>query len=463
MKKVLFGMLLIGSAVTVSAQKQKLVKFDKDKMTNYFTTGKYVDAKDYVSNVLQNPKDPGNKEPLVCEAFIYSQLGYDSATSAAYPLAIDTANNILDSLQKTTDTATFNKLMRSTIYTTNRGFTQIGVSAVSIVYATAFNVGKNQFQNQQWDSAYHSFYRAAHWANYITQNGFSQNPNRNAIDTFTVLYTGFAAQNAAGFDPETGFKNPVMADSAMSIYTALADRNIAMPSMEAMYVFMVEYYQYKKDKPNADKYLAMGKQYYPDKADMWSQLEMQGITEGGDVNEIIKNYQASDAAGTMTDDQYAQIAGTLYNMEKKIQDSATFVTVNNTAIDAYQKAFAKNQNGLYAYNVGILYYNVFNKLDDEFYANTGQEAAKKAKRDAIVQRQQPVADSAIYWFNQAYTILSAKTNRDERENTTGNNAIKSLTSLYGWKASKAQGYNAADFTKYDGLSSQFGKLEDTFK
>jgi len=451
MKKTLICMLLIGSVVTAFAQKQKFIKFDKDELTKYYVTKKYVDAKDYIDKVLQNPKEQNNKDAIVSKAYIYAQLGYDSA--AAYPTALATAGNILDSLQKTNDTATFNKLMRE----------DYGINAVSMVYATDFNMGKNQFTNSQWDSAYHSFYNAAHWANYITQNGFSQNPDRNAIDTFTVLYTGYAAQNASSFTADSGYKNPAMADSAMSIYTALADRNIAIPNGEAMYVFMVQYYQYKKDKANADKYLAMGRQFYPNRAATWSQLETEGITAGGDLNQIISNYQASDAAGTMTEDQYTQIAGTLVSAEKKIQDSAMLIKVNNTAIDAYQKAFAKSQNGLYAYNIGILNYNIFNKLDDEFYANRGTTAASKAKRDAIEKRQQPVADSAIYWFNQAYTILSAKTNRENIDNISGNNAIKTLASLYGWKAQKAQGYNATDFAKYDALSQQFGKLEDSFK
>ncbi|ANI88741.1 hypothetical protein A9P82_05245 [Arachidicoccus ginsenosidimutans] len=448
-------MLLAGSISAVFAQKKdKPVKYDNSELQKYLVLKNYVQAKDYIDKVLQNPKEQDNKEALTYKAFIYSQLAYDSATKANYPDGISIADNVLKQLQQSTDTAQFNKLMRQ----------NQGINAVSAVYADAFNKGKEEFAKSQWDSAYVNFRESSHWSGYILQNGFSTNPDRNAIDTFPVLYTGFSAQNAAGFDAESGsFKNPAMADSAMSIYTALADRGIAIPDMAAMYQFMIQYYQTKKDNANTDKYLAIAKQHYPDKNDLWEQLETNAMTAGGDVQSIIDNYKQKDAAGDMSEDQYAQIANSLANAEKKVTDSALFIQVNNTAIDAYEKAFAKNPQGLYAYNAGVLNYSMFLKLDDEYYASRGEGAALKAKRASIEKQQAPYADSSAYWFEKAYSILSAKTNREKIETISGNNAVKSLESIYGWKAGKAQGHDAAAFDKYDALSKKYGNLEGSLK
>ncbi|HEY0299005.1 MAG TPA: hypothetical protein VGB84_07285 [Arachidicoccus sp.] len=452
MKRIVFSLLMLSAVTSVLAQ--KATKFDKDDVTKLYYAKKYTDAKDYIDKVLQNPKEQGNKDALTYKAAIYAQLSQDSATKASNPDGIKTANEVLLQLQLSTDTAQFNKLMRE----------DAGINAISSVYASSFNQGKDEFTQSQWDNAFSNFHTAAHWANYITQNGFSQNPDKNAIDTFTVLYTGFAAQNASGFDSQTGFKNQAMADSAMAIYTQLADRKIATPDMAAMYQFMIQYYQYKKDDTNASKYISLAKQYYPDKNALWAQLETQAMLSGGGVDDIIKNYKTKDATGEMTEDQYAQIANSLANAEKQIKDTAKLLEVNSTAIDAFGKAFAKDpNNGLYAYNIAVLNYGVFNTLDDQYYANKGESAALKAKRSAIEKQQQPLSDTAIYWFDKAYTVLAAKTNREQQDNVCGNNSLKSIANLYNWKMSKAQGHDPAAYTKYEALYNKYSAMEDSLK
>ncbi|UAY54740.1 hypothetical protein [Arachidicoccus terrestris] len=453
MKRIVFSFLLLG--ITAGAWAQKPVKFKKDDVVKLLVEKKYTDAKDLIDKVLANPKEQDNKEALTYKAVIYANLASDSAQAANYPDALQTSASTLDQLQQNTDTAAFNKLMRE----------DQGINAVSVVYSKSFNNGLNKFKDTAWDEAYKSFYNAYKWADYITKNGFSQNPDRNAIDTFTVLYTGFAAQNASRYNQENGgsFQNPAMADSAMSMYQKLAERNIATKDMAAMYQFMIQYYQVKKDKANTDKYLALAKKNYPDKSDLWSQIETQAMLAGGSVNDIINNYKQKDAGGQMTEAQYIEIAQTLANAEKSTQDTAEIAAAKAASIDAYAKAFNLSQNGIYAFNVGILNYQKFSALDDEYYANKGEEAEKKARRDAIEKEQAPIADSSITWLTKSFDILSNKQDRDKNEVVSLNRAVDIIANLYSWKMNKARGHDPKAYDKYNALFQKFDGLHDSFK
>lgn len=453
MKRIVFSLLLLG--ITVGAWAQKPTKFKKDDVITLLVQKKYTDAKDLIDKVLANPKEQDNKEALTYKAVIYAKLATDSATKGTNADALGTAAATLDQVQKSTgaDTAAFNKLMRD----------DQGINAISAIYSNAFNTGRDQFSNSKWDDAYKNFYTAYHWADYITRNGFSQNPDRNAIDTFTVLYTGFAAQNASGYSQDSGFAKPAMADSAMSMYRLLSDRNIATKDMPAMYQFMVQYYQAKKDKENADKYLAIAKKAYPDKNDLWNQIETSAMLSGGNLGEIIQNYKTKDAAGGMTELQYVEIAQTLANAEKSSQDTAVIAQSKAASMDAYKKAFNLSQNGVYAFNVGILNYQKFSALDDAYYANKGEEAAKKAKRDAIQKEQGPLADSSLAWLEKSFDILSKKAEKEKSDLVSLNRSVDIIANLYSWKANKARGHDPAAYDKFDAQFKKFDALHETFK
>lgn len=453
MKRIVFSLLLLG--IIAGAWAQKPVKFKKDDIVKLLVQKKYTDAKDLIDKVLANPKEQDNKEALTYKAVIYSSLASDSAEAGNFPDALQTSASALEQLQQSTDTTEFNKLMRE----------DQGINAVSIVYSKSFNAGLNQFKESKWDDAYKNFYSAYKWADYITKNGFSQNPDRSAIDTFTVLYTGFAAQNASGYNQENGgsFDNPAMADSAMAMYQKLTDRNIATKDMAAMYQFMIQYYQVKKDKENADKFLALAKKNYPDKNELWGQIETQAMLAGGSVTDIISNYKQKDASGQMTEAQYIEIAQTLANAEKSTKDTAEVAAAKAASIDAYTKAFNLSQNGIYAFNVGILNYQKFSELDDEYYANKGEAAEKKAKRNAIEKEQGPVADSAITWLEKSFEILSNKQDRDKNELVSLNRSVDIIANLYNWKMNKARGHDTKAYDKYNALFQKFDGLHESFK
>ena len=422
--------MLAGAGLSVYAQKPE--KFDKDKLNDLiYTQKKLDDAKTMIDKVEANPKEADNLEALLYKINIYGAISGDSSLSKKYPDASKTAyGGFEDFLKKQPDTAKANKLIRDN-YTIN---------AVSALYANGFNKGRAAFGEKNYPVAYDNFKIAAELGNFVLQNGFSSGGNKNGIDTTTVLYTAYSAQNAE------------KADDAVFYYKKIADRKIALQQGEGVYQYLIDYYSKKNDDENFKKYLGYAKELYPAQSALWSQFEMQKMTSGGTIDEVLAKYKSADAAGQIkTDDQYAVFAETFVNPQKtKDLDSAKKVEFRNAAIDAYQKAFAINgKQGIYAFNAGILTYNTFDELKTVQDGFRGQGAALKAKRDAIDKDLAPLADNSITWLEKGYEVLKAKTDRDKSETNSLKRCCGVLANLYSWKTDKARGHNPQDVDKFD--------------
>ena len=140
------------------------------------------------------------------------------------------------------------------------------------------------------------------------------------------------------------------------------------------------------------------------------------------------------------------------------------VELKLTAADAFSKAYnLNNKNGLYAFNSGVLYYNVFSTLDDRFFANAGETAALKAKRAEIVKEQQETASKAIEWLEKGYATLKAKEPREKNENNSLNRTVLMLSNLYAWKRDKSRGVNPKDYDAYDAKYKIYDAEVDKYK
>ena len=144
-------------------------------------------------------------------------------------------------------------------------------------------------------------------------------------------------------------------------------------------------------------------------------------------------------------------------------DSAKQVDITYMAADAFKKAFALQQNGLFAYNAGLMYYNIYSTLDERFYNLRGESADLKAKRAVVDKQEFILSDSAAEWLTTAYTILKPKTDRNKNENNSLNRDVDLLANIYAWKRDKSRGVKPADVDKYDALFNQFDSEHDKYK
>ncbi len=430
MKKILFSMMLATAALTVQAQ-------DYGKVQLFIAQKKWDDAIKEVDRLATDKKGSTNLETIAWKATVYSEIANDPTLLSKYPDALSKSYAAIAELRQKDPS---NKIIK-----------EGALRAVSIVYANNFNDGRKLFEEKKWDEALTKFTIAEDLGDFISKNGFS--PNKQNIDTFAVLFAGYAAQNA---------QKP---DIACKYYEKFADEKIAGKEFEDLYRYMIEHYSKATDKAKFEKYLAVAKELYPKQKAMWEEYEMDAKIKGASPTEVAAIYKAEAAKGTLTPEQHAFYGGTLAEFDKEALsklDSLGRIDIKRTSSDAFKKAFEGSNNGLYAYNAAILMYQIFGEMDERFYALRGADKNLVAKRAELEKTMQVVANETIEWFEKAYTILKDKSDRTRTETSCLSKSIDDLTNLFDWKRNRARGkdlkaYDAAEakFKFYDGEHGKY--------
>ncbi|WP_096510936.1 hypothetical protein [Filimonas lacunae] len=424
MKNLLLAvsMMIAGKAVVA----QKL-----DEPNKLLLLSKYEDAKKEIDKTFTDPKASENPEALLLKSKIYAELYLDSALRAKYP---DAGDQTYDALKKyIAKDATLKSLKENN-----------GMRAVSIIYSTKFNEGRKYFTESKWEDALNSFVIAEDMGDFISKNGLGN--NKQNIDTFTVVYAGYAAQNA---------KNT---EKAMHYYTKFAAEKIGGKDFVEIYRYILNVELDTKNATEFGKYLALAKQLYPNESTLWNAYEMEFMTKNAGLSQMLAKYKEADPSGKLTSKDYVTYAEYFANVPKEELsklDSAEQFNVKSLASEAFGKAFNGEQNGVYAFNSGVLLYQQFNTMEDAFLALRGEGAALKAKRDTVQKQQTALADKSIEWMEKAYNILKAKTDRERVETSCLSKSVDFLANLYQWKRDKARGKNVQDYDKFDAKYKQY--------
>ena len=431
MKKILFAIAFASFGVAVNAQ-------DYTKVMLLEQTKKYEDAKKEIDDMLTKEKAKNNPETYLWKATVYGDLFADKALYAKYP---DAATESYAAFAKYKEMQPDLKALKE------------NTKVLGSLYGTSFEYGKQYFQQSKWDSSFTYFKVAEEMGEFINKSGLGS--NKSAIDTFTVLYTGYSAQNAGKMQDAVGY------------YEKLAALKIGGKEFLDMYRYMMDFYEKNKQTDKFKQTLALAKELYPDQSALWNQTEMANMTTSSSLGDIMKKYKDEEAAGKLTTtDQYLGYADALATTDKeqlKSLDSSQKDEIKLLAADAFKKAFAKENNGVYAYNAGVMHYAIFNALDEKFYDLRGEGADLKAKRDALEKQEAPEADLAIEWLEKSYEILKAKTDRNKTEATCLNRSVDNLANLYSWKRDKARGRDTKAYDQFDAKFKQYDSEHDKYK
>lgn len=434
MKQFILLFFTVLSASSVFAQ-------DYNQVVLNYQLGKIDKAKTELEKLELNPKAKDKVETVLWQLVINSEIYADSALYIKYP---DAEKNAL---------AAFEKYSKAEPALTKlKDAASGGVRAVGLLYSQSFNIGKENFIKNDWNKSFTYFAIAEKVGEFINNNGL--NENKIAIDTVTVLYTAYAAQNATLYAEATTY------------YQKLTDLKISGADYEDIYRFLIDYYSKQKDQANFAKYLALAKELYPNDNAMWAQLEMNNMTENTGLSEILDAYRKELSGGTMNEDKYlnyAETFATAKHEDLEKLDSAKQQEIKLAGAEAFSKAFEFGQNGLYAFNAGVINYSVFGVLDERYLAYRGEAAALKAKRAEIEKEQYKYADESIKWLEQAYTILKAKQDRVKSETSSLNRAVDYLANLYIWKRDKSKVTTPKDYDIYDAKFKQFDLEHNSFK
>jgi hypothetical protein len=437
MKKILFFLLLTTVIFIAKAQNYNAVFLA-------FSTQKYEDAKKEVDKIMSDPKASDKIETYLWKLSVYSELYGDSTLKAKYP---DAGKEAWDALNKYVEKEPqLTKLKENSIGN--------GMRSIGLLYGQSFNYGKSAFQKSDWNNSFDYFSFCQKISEFIGKNTLNTN-GKYTIDTTVVLYAGYAAQNAS--KPEEAAKR----------YKAIADWKIGDTAYVEIYKFILDYDMRQKNDTSFKKYLAIAKELYPQNAALWNQIEMNYMSNTASLKDIMAKYKTDDAGGKLKEDDYITYAEAFAQPDKNQLaqlDSAQQQELKLTAADAFIKAFnLNNNNGLYAFNAGVLYYSFFGILDDQFYNLRGESAALKAKRDAVVKQQQEYATKSIEWLEKGYNVLKAKQTREKNESSSLNRSVDYLANLYLWKRDKSRGTNTKDYDAFDAKYKVFDSEHDKYK
>jgi hypothetical protein len=434
MKKTFFIAMLCTSFAVSKAQ-------NYDDVTKYLTLGHPENAKPEIDKLMADPKAFKKPDTWFYKGAVYAAIYAkpDLRDKFSSPeLSADSALRTYE--QMDTSLAMIKTYM-------------FGPQPYADMYSTSFSLGIKTFNAKKWDSASHYFALAEFYSEYLFKRKLTT--STGTFDTSATEYAGFA------------YHNNKQLDVAMKYYKILADHKVSGDDFKDMYANMLNYYSQQKDNNNFQAILAEVRELYPAQSNLWDEYNAQNMADNMSLDDIAAKYKQEDAAGKLTTAvQYGGYAETFASITKdqlsKI-DSAKQVDYKYLAADAYSKGFNLNNNGLFAFNAGIMYYNVYTTLDDRFYNLRGESAALKAQRSVVEKQEFVLADSSIIWLTKAYNILKAKTDRTKSESISLNRTVDFLANIYSWERDKNRGVNPSNVDKYDALFKQFDAEHDKYK
>ena len=454
MKHFVMMLTLVGMFTFSKAQDKLFVNM----LLNY--PANLPKAKAEIDKIMADPKNQGKVEGWLWKTRVYAEIYFTESLQSTYP---DAGNIAFESFKK------YEALEPS--------YKQLSEVAswrpLDLIYITGFNQGRKFFDAKQWDSSYHYFVAAAYMGDIIAKKDLRK--TGATLDTLSVVYTGYAAQNAKKEEEATKY------------YAKLIDIRVNGDDYKDIYTFTLVHYANTKDAENFNKYLAISKEIYP-KGD-WDDYEFDFLNKAYNMQQKEEQYDKQDATGTLSARKYllfGQMFSEITKEEKAALDSSKKAHYEKKSASAYMKAFEKdNSLGLAAFNAGVIYYNEYSVLDDRYRANIkilqdlnsnkpvekdpkkklAADAKYKADVDAVKKVNQEVdkqmleaVDMSISWLEKSFTSLNAQTTKDRTTHNCLNKSVDWLANLYQFKSQKVKGKDIKAYDAYDAKYKEYDAL-----
>lgn len=444
---LIFSILLLN---VVSAQ-------DYKKVLANVLLNKMEDAKRDIDKIEADPKGQNKPETWYWKSKIYASINKNEVARQNYPTILSDAEKAIRKYIELDPTFAIVK--------------EKGPEGFFDLYTYSFNTGLKDFKDKNWAGAATDFEGATFYSDYIFKNKWSS--SQAPFDTTSILYAAYSNQNAKQLD------------NASKYYLRLAEAKCTGEGYQDIYKFLVEHFMNQKDKNSFDKVLSIGRELYPSEKASWEYYETEYIDQNFTLAEKTDFYDKGDAAGTITENQYLQFGDVFVNVRHKETDSAKFDFYTKKGVEAFKKAYAKNnQNALAAYNVAVIYYNYFNESDDRYAANikamqqlnlnrpVEKDPKKKAATDAniklkaeeikkanvLVEKESlENVETSLDWLTKSFTLLKDKEKRTNTEKSVINKTVDFLANLYYYKMNKVRGKDAK---AYDALELKYKEYDN---
>lgn len=461
MKKFLIVALSFVIVKNVAAQKDPF-----EKVQTSFIIGQFDASKaEYDKVVAKNPALATTQNGYLWKCRILCELITTGDNMKKAPFLTREAHDLFMKYLETDPNMTV--LKSSTVQT-------LGIRSYDVVYAANFTLGRDFYNTKVYDSAYFYYDRSAQLAK-ISMKIDLRN-NGGTLDTFPILMAGYSAQNAK------------MMDKAIPYYTFAIDKGYGGKDDVDMYKYVLYGLTEQKDKATFEKYYSIAEQRYPN--ENFGDYKLEFLERNTKMEDLLDVFAADDASGSLNASGYMTYGNMFYNLtpefkEKIEKDNSKKEVYHKKAIECFKKAFAKNPNdGLAAYNLGLVYYYDFGTQDDVYReglkalqdANANKvvekDPKKKAAADAAFNTKiadlrkvnsanlvvlQELADNAIEWYEKSVNIIKDKAEKNKQEKQSLKSAVNNLTNLFDFKKGRVQGKDAK---AYDAFEAKY-KLYDT--
>ena len=451
MKKAIFSftaiVFAIGSAVAQNY----------DEVRNFLLLNQNKKAKELLDKNWSNPKFTAKPDAYILKTAVLAALSADPTMTAQAPALREEAMTSLAKYQEMDPKMTL-------LTDKNSAY----LNSVATLYQGYFNQAIGDYNAKKWPEAFTGFKNAVA----LTDLKDVKILSANALDTNGILLAGASAQ---------AMKNDA---EAMKYFGRLAEAKIGGKDNEFMYQYLTGTYLNKGDIANFNKYLALGRQLYPD-SKYFKYEEIDFILGMEDetlktklINEKFKsdpnNYKLQSAVGEMLFDE-------LNPRDTSTPMPANYDEKEAMMVQAFTKATELNPTvGLAMSNLGNHFINKSVKASKEVQAfqaylrdkaktpapkpapakpgtkpapaaKPATDPADIAKRDALFKVYDDNIDKARAAYEKAAEIYGAKTagSLNSIEKQQYKNAVSYLIDIYAEKKNnnKSKPAESAKFEK----------------
>lgn len=402
MRKLLFA-ALFATASFSATYAQKVEKLDD--VQEKFSKGKYDEAKEKIDKVLADPKNQNLAAAWYWKGNVYSQLAKaDSMNQLSY----DAANEAFNAYKKYQELDPKNVLMTLE--------QNVGLFMLRDVYATK---GDQFWSKKQFSKAYQNYKNALEVEEYVSKKGFTYNNYAYpAMDTTLIRYTAAAA-----------YSDTATRHLAIPYFERLADARIKEKDYKDIYAMLVQYHQGQGNETKAGKYLAMGKEFFPD-PEYWLGIELGDLGNDKEkrmarLEEMAKKYPEN---GTLALDYAIELRNNAYIYDTKPTD---YKARQDKYFAALQKALAMNQKSILTnYLLSEHYYIQIVDIEDELRLVRGNTPADQAKKKEINARLDKKYEELLGAALKAYEMYAAEPTLKVQDKANFRKVINQLIDYY---------------------------------
>lgn len=376
LKSIFVSAFLMLATITVMAQ-------SIDDIKGYAGKNQWDKAKEAIDKYLSNEKNAKKGEGWFWKAQIYNSIARDPNFSKQFP---NTRAEAFVAYKKYLEVDP-------------KGF-EGAINEHSPLFDIAFGyleLATNSFNAKDFDLALSSFKDAEQVQDYIVKKGFSYRAFAFAAYD-TQLYLNIAASAI----------NAKKEDVAVEYYQKVADKKIKDKGFDDIYRYLVDYYEKKGDKVNFNKYLAIGRELYPEDP-FWCEVGLKELEN--DKKKLFARYDEMLAGGCDTYFTRYNYGVEMFNYayvgDKVPEDRAA---VQAKIEQVLKKAIEMNPTGTEANMLMCRHHFATLKyLNEEYEAIKGTKPEDIKKKNEINTLISKEYDKALPYMNTLYGVYSAKT------------------------------------------------------